>query len=56
MLSVGDGTLMEDGSRAPHQVTEGDRVLFTSWAGTEIEVAGEQLLIMAESDILAVLE
>jgi chaperonin GroES len=54
VLSVGDGRQLPDGSRAPHQVSEGDRVLFTRWAGTEVEVNGETLLIMNEDDILAV--
>lgn len=56
VLSVGDGRLMSDGSRAPHQVNEGDRVLFSSYAGTEIVVEDEELLIMNEADILAVLD
>lgn len=56
VLSVGDGRRLADGSRAPHQVKEGDRVLFISWAGTEVMVDKEELLIMSEDDILAVLE
>ena len=56
VLSVGDGVLLSDGTRSPHQVSEGDRVLFSSYAGTEVVVDDEELLIMAESDILAVLE
>lgn len=56
VLSVGSGRLMEDGSRSSLQVNEGDRVLFSSYSGTEIEVDGGKLLIMGESDILAVLE
>lgn len=54
VLSVGDGRLLADGTRAPHQVTEGDRVLFTSYGGTEVNIDGEELLIMNESEILAV--
>ena len=56
VLSVGVGRLLEDGSRAKPQVDEGDRVLFSSYAGTEVDVDGSKLLIMAESDILAVLQ
>ena len=56
VLSVGAGRLLEDGSRAKPQVDEGDRVLFTSYAGTEVDVDDGKLLIMAESDILAVLQ
>ena len=56
VLSVGNGRLLEDGSRSELQVNEGDRVLFSSYAGTEIEIDGGTLLIMNESDLLAVLE
>jgi len=54
ILSVGSGRLLPDGSRAAPQVHEGDKVIFSSYAGTEIDVDGSQLLIMGESDILAV--
>ena len=56
VLSVGDGKQLEDGSRAPHQVKEGDRVLFSSYAGTEIVIDSEDLLIMNSDDIMAVLD
>jgi len=56
VLSVGDGRLLADGSRAQHQVSEGDRVLLASYAGTEVVVDDQELLIMGESDILAVLD
>ncbi len=55
VLSVGGGQLLNDGTRAKLQLNEGDRVLFSSYAGTEIEIDGEQLLIMNESDVLAVM-
>jgi chaperonin GroES len=54
VLSVGDGRLLCDGTRARHQVSEGDRVLFDSYAGTEVVIDGEELLIMSEDEILAV--
>lgn len=56
VLSVGDGRLLPDGTRVPHQVQEGDRVLFTSYAGTEVVVDNEELLIMREEEILAILD
>ena len=56
VLSVGDGKLLNDGRRLPHQVSEGDRVLFSSWAGSEVVVDGQELLIMSEEDILAILD
>jgi chaperonin GroES len=54
VLSVGDGRLLSDGTRAEHQVSEGDRVLFGSYAGSDVVVDGEELLIMSEDEILAV--
>ncbi len=56
VLSVGDGRLLPDGTRLSHQVSEGDRVLFTRWAGAELVVDDEELLIMNEDDILAVFD
>jgi chaperonin GroES len=56
VLSLGDGKLLENGSRAKFQVKEGDRVLFTSYAGNEVNVDGDEYLIMSEEDILAVID
>ncbi len=56
VLSVGDGRLLDTGERKPLQVKKGDQVLFTSYAGTEVKVEGEEMIIMDEGDILAVLE
>ena len=56
VLSVGDGRLLADGQRASHQVQEGDRIVFSDYAGTDIVVDNEELLIMSEDDILAVLD
>ena len=56
VLSVGDGRMLPDGRRIPHQVSEGDRVLFGRYGGSEITVNGEELLIMAEREILAVVD
>lgn len=56
VLSVGPGKMMKDGTRRPLQVKEGDTVLFTTWAGDEYKqhTTGEQILIMHEEDVLAV--
>ncbi len=54
--AVGDGKLLNTGERSKLQVKKGDEVLFTSYAGTEIKISGEELMIMDESDILAVLD
>jgi chaperonin GroES len=56
ILSLGDGKLLDNGKRASFQVKEGDRVLFTSYAGTEVNLDGEEYLIMTEDDILAVVD
>jgi len=56
VLSVGQGRRLDNGQRAAFQVKEGDRVLFTSYAGTEINHDGQELLIMTEEDILAIVE
>ncbi len=56
IISVGPGKVLDDGSRGSMQVKAGDRVLFTSYAGTEIKIDGEDFLIMSEDDILAVVE
>jgi chaperonin GroES len=56
VLGVGDGKLLDTGERKPLQIKKGDQVLFTSYAGTEIKVSGQEMIIMDEGDILAVLE
>lgn len=54
VLSVGDGHLLPCGTRVQHQVSEGDRVIFDRYAGTEVIVNGVELLILPENEILAV--
>jgi chaperonin GroES len=56
ILAIGDGKLLETGKRAPFQVKVGDRVLFSSYSGTEIKIEGEEFLILSEDDVLAVIE
>ena len=56
VLSVGDGRRLPNGERVPHQVNEGDRVVFSSYSGTEVVVDNDEVLIMSEEDILAVLD
>jgi len=56
VLSVGDGRLLPDGTRADLSVRDGDRVLFNGYAGTEVEINSEELLIMSEDEILAIVE
>ncbi|MHC5109228.1 MAG: co-chaperone GroES [Planctomycetota bacterium] len=54
VLAIGNGRLLDDGTRSEMQVKKNDEVLFTSYAGTEIKVGGEELMIMDESDILGI--
>jgi Co-chaperonin GroES (HSP10) len=56
VLSVGDGRLLDNGKRYECQVQEGDRIIFSTWGGTEIKVDGQELLILKEDDVLAVLD
>ncbi|MDP6924172.1 MAG: co-chaperone GroES [Candidatus Scalindua sp.] len=56
IIALGDGKLLDSGTRAKFQVKKGDRVVFTSYAGTEIDIDGEEYLLMAEDDILAIIE
>jgi len=56
VAAVGEGKLLDDGSRRKPRVKQGDAVLFTSYAGTEIKIGGKEYLIMDESDIMAVIE
>ena len=55
VLAMGEGKLLDDGSRAAFQVAEGDIVLFASYAGTEIKIEGQEYILMDESDVLAVI-
>ena len=56
VVSVGEGKLLDDGTRRKIQIKKGDMVLFTSYAGTDIKLDGKDYLIMDESDIMAVIE
>ena len=57
VLAVGDGRYDDDGEkRIPLDVATGDTVLYSKYGGTEIKVDGEELMIMSEDDILAVVE
>jgi len=56
ILAIGEGKPLETGKRAAFQVKVGDRVLFTSYSGSEVTVDGKEYLIMTEDDILAVVK
>ena len=56
VLAIGDGKLLKDGKRSKSQLKVGAKVLFSSYAGTEIKIDGEELMLMDESDILAIID
>jgi chaperonin GroES len=56
IVAVGQGRLSEAGERLPFQVKKGDRVLFKSYAGTDVKLDGKDYILMSEEEILAVIE
>jgi chaperonin GroES len=56
VLAVGKGKVSEDGKLHPLDVKKGDRVLFSKYSGTEIQIEGEEHLIIREDDVLGILE
>ncbi len=54
IISVGSGHVNDNGDVRPLDVKAGDRVIFSKWAGTEITIDGEELMVMKESDIIGV--
>lgn len=55
IVAVGSGRLLDNGDRAPIDVSKGDRVLFAKYGGTEFKLDGEEYLVLKENDILAVI-
>ncbi len=56
VISVGNGKISENGDVRPLDVKPGDKVLFGKYSGTEVKIDGEELLVMREDDIMAVVE
>ena len=56
ILAVGPGRILDDGKREPMDVKEGEKVLYAKYAGTEFKVDGDELLIVSQKDILAIVE
>ncbi|RJG04057.1 co-chaperone GroES [Noviherbaspirillum sedimenti] len=56
VLAVGNGKILEDGKVRPLDVKVGDRVLFGKYSGQAVKVAGEELLVMREEDIMAIVQ
>jgi chaperonin GroES len=55
VIAVGNGKVLENGTRVAMEVKKGDRILFGKYAGSEVKLDGEELLIMREDDILGIL-
>jgi chaperonin GroES len=56
VIAVGNGKILEDGSVRKLDVKVGDKILFGKYGGTEVKVEGEELLVMREEDVMAVIE
>ena len=56
IIALGSGRIGKDGKRIDFQVKAGDRVIFSSYAGTEVKVSGDEFLILGEDDILAIVK
>ena len=56
VLAVGPGKKNEDGKLVPVDVKVGDKILFGKYSGTEVKVDGEELVVMREEDVMAVIE
>ncbi len=56
VIAAGNGKILEDGKVRPIAVKKGDKVLFGKYSGTEVKVDGQELLVMREEDLLAVIE
>jgi chaperonin GroES len=56
VLAVGPGKVLDNGKRTPLEVQAGQRVLFAKYAGTEVKIDNEELLILRESDVMGIVE
>jgi chaperonin GroES len=56
VIAVGSGKVLDNGKRVEFQVSAGDRIIFSSYAGTEVKVEGEEYLIMREEDVLGIIK
>lgn len=54
VVAVGSGYINDNGEKRPLDVKAGDKVVFSKWAGTEVKIDGEELMVMKESDIIGI--
>ena len=55
IVAVGNGYVNDNGEVRALDVKEGDRVIFSKWAGTEVTIDGEELMVMKESDVIGII-
>ena len=56
VIAVGTGKILDNGTKQPVEVKVGDRVIFSKYAGTEVKLDGEEVVIFSERDVLAIIE
>jgi len=56
VMAVGTGRVLDNGTKVPLEVKEGDKIIFSKYSGTEVKIEGEEYLILSERDILATVE
>ncbi|MBQ6918951.1 MAG: co-chaperone GroES [Synergistaceae bacterium] len=56
VVAVGTGKILDNGQKQPVEVKVGDRIIFSKYAGTEVKLDGEELVIFSERDVLAIVE
>ncbi len=56
VIFVGDGRILETGTKVPMNVKKGDRILFGKYSGTEVTIDGKEYLIMREDDVLGIID
>ena len=56
VVAVGTGKILDNGQKQPVEVKVGDRIIFSKYAGTEVKLDGEELMIFSERDVLAIVE
>ncbi len=56
VVAIGDGKLLENGSRAPFSVKPGDTIILGKWGGQEVKVDGEEYVVLGEDEVMAVVE
>ena len=56
VIAVGTGKVLDNGTKQPVEVKVGDRIIFSKYAGTEVKVDGEELVIFSERDVLAIID